>query len=152
MSSVSQYIAFSSSRVSMLKGDEKGAQKFEQLRGEFRKLLSNKDSGWFHLEMLQEKGRMEEGYLKYGPSFKLKINALDFKIPFFGSTGFSSERNTPTIIGAYLGREPNRGNCVKFNNKRYEAFLNKVDEGYKAILGEGLNSYNSNAGYHNEEC
>lgn len=138
---LSQYIAFASSRVyfgahlSEPRQAELAEQKFKELK-ESRSFRSLFRSGWFDLTKVQqydfrdEYSDQKDRSTFVGVRLVFDAKALEFNVPFFGSTapeGQSFKAN----INSFLGREPSFEECMEFVRLRYQNII-RLDSRYSS--------------------
>lgn len=132
---ISQYIAFSTSRVYLSSHFNPETQKsmaeekFNQLIYDTPwKVLFKKD-GWFTLKYINT-GDFREEYPRissdehdsdrfWGTMLEIQSKVLDFKIPFYGSTN-PEDNAFKAKITSFLGRESTAEECVDFHVQRFE--------------------------------
>ncbi|MEQ1875538.1 MAG: hypothetical protein ABL958_02765 [Bdellovibrionia bacterium] len=135
MVEASQYIAFATSRVYFGGHADPETQaalaeaKFIKLTSikSFKTLFSN---GWFELKDNPQRDFRSEypdtpeaGNTFVGARLLFNAKMLDFRIPFFGSTG-GDGKGFKANITSFLGREPTFQECMQFMEGRIERIKN----------------------------
>jgi hypothetical protein len=139
---ITQYITFAAAR-SYSVGHINVGEQTRMGQSKYQELITNPtfaplyENGWFETAapVIGDLGRGQiSGYeadsltgtnLFQGAGVRFTARMLDFRIPFYGSTvNDDTEEGFNTFVTSFLSREPNSGECIIFQNERYEQILN----------------------------
>ena len=129
---VSQYISYATARAYFVdhrdKSDQSTAarEKYGELRESFFKPGQGGLSEWFQIseevtigEPPEEITSDKEKSHFFGASFEFTSKVLTIDIPFLGGSTEDSDKGFKFPIASYLGREPSREECLRFNREKW---------------------------------
>ena len=141
MSSVAQYIAFTTSRAHLsghngiINQYEAADAKFNNIVGKLSPLFKVSDEGWFKVEKIGPIGPADfdppTSQKKYGYMIKYtSIILKNAKLPILGnpSDGAQSDTFGSGYLKAYMYREPSSQECMQFNQTRWKKIFSRFPD------------------------
>lgn len=142
MSSVAQYVAFTTNRAhiaghnGIINQYEAADNKFNNIVGKLAPLFKVSDQGWFKVEKQGPIGPVDfdppnPNQKKYGYFIRYTSNIIkNAKLPIIGnpSDGAATDNFGSGLLKAYMYREPSAQECLQFNAERWKRILSRFPD------------------------